>query len=111
MRLSLDRKLDMRRRGCHHLTIMGKLTIIVDSYGASTKALESGGPAHTIPTEYMYGAQNLVVLFLIFFIIILFSSQRNNQQYVMVLLCHFSLTMTRSLSSVDRPDIYYWHDA
>ncbi|KAB8222071.1 hypothetical protein BDV33DRAFT_68014 [Aspergillus novoparasiticus] len=110
MRLSLGGKLDMRRRGCHHLTIMGKLTIIMDSYGASTKS--PGGPAHTIPICMAH--KKLSFYFLFFYCYFVFLSKHSNQQYVMVLLCHFSLTVTRSLSSVDRPGYFttgMMHDA
>ncbi|KAE8339097.1 hypothetical protein BDV24DRAFT_136666 [Aspergillus arachidicola] len=56
--------------------------------------------------------KKLSFYFLFFYCYFVFLSKHSNQQYV--LLCHFSLTITRSLSSVDRPGYFttgMMHDA
>ncbi|KAE8311494.1 hypothetical protein BDV41DRAFT_541901 [Aspergillus transmontanensis] len=81
----------MRRRGCHHLTIMGKLTIIMDSYGASTKALED------LRTPYLYVWPTKSCLFIFyFFIVILFSFQNTLTSSMLWFCC--VIFLSRSLA-------------
>ncbi|KAE8320615.1 hypothetical protein BDV39DRAFT_35488 [Aspergillus sergii] len=92
MRLSLDGKLDMRRRGCHHLTIMGKLTIIMGSYGASTKALED----LRTPYLYVWPTKTCLFIFYFFFIVILFSFQNTPTSSMLWFCC--VIFLSRSLA-------------